>query len=272
VGSKDWVAAGETTYVTQFGYDHRPGDRGDVRDGFDRVSHGTEESLNVEIELRYFDLLKLPLNYLIDVSGSQRDVERVAKLIGYPIRRSGKRCHANRARHFCRGNRRIAGLLSIRIGEIPVGLSTSGRTLLAGLMFLVATCAPEFWKYFRCRSLGVQQRGSVGLSMFTAVVGGLQFVQGFQQAGATLFLAGVIVIIVPMLFALLIGKYLFKMDPGILLGACAGARIDKSKPLYKRFRRHFRTIVFGLATSLPDQVIFTRSWITNYFGSDLGNA
>ena len=29
---------------------------------------------------------------------------------------------------------------------------------------------------------------------------------------------------VPMFFALLVGKYLFKMHPGILLGACAGAR------------------------------------------------
>jgi hypothetical protein len=67
VGSKDWAAAGETTYVTQFGYDHRPCDRGDVRDGFDRVSHGTKEALNVEIELRYFDLLTSPLNYVIDV-------------------------------------------------------------------------------------------------------------------------------------------------------------------------------------------------------------
>ena len=63
--------------------------------------------------------------------------------------------------------------------------------------------------------------------MFVAVVGiqaGPQFVQGLQQAGATLFLAGVIVTIAPMLFALVIGKYLFKMHPGILLGACAGAR------------------------------------------------
>jgi putative transport protein len=62
--------------------------------------------------------------------------------------------------------------------------------------------------------------------MFAAVVGiqaGQQFVQGLQQAGITLFLAGVIVTMVPMLFALLIGKYLFKMHPGILLGACAGA-------------------------------------------------
>jgi len=67
----------------------------------------------------------------------------------------------------------------------------------------------------------------VGLSMFAAVVAiqaGPQFVQGLREAGVSIFIAGVIVTIVPMLFALLIGKYLFKMHPGILLGACAGAR------------------------------------------------
>jgi putative transport protein len=63
--------------------------------------------------------------------------------------------------------------------------------------------------------------------MFAAVVGieaGPQFTSGLQQAGVTLFFAGVIVTIVPMLFGLLLGKYVFKMHPGILLGACAGAR------------------------------------------------
>ena len=63
--------------------------------------------------------------------------------------------------------------------------------------------------------------------MFAAVVAiqaGPQFVQGLREAGVILFIAGVIVTIVPLLFALLIGKFLFKMHPGILLGACAGAR------------------------------------------------
>jgi len=63
--------------------------------------------------------------------------------------------------------------------------------------------------------------------MFAAVVAiqaGPQFVQGLRDAGVILFVAGVIVTIVPMLFALLMGKYLFRMHPGILLGACAGAR------------------------------------------------
>jgi putative transport protein len=74
---------------------------------------------------------------------------------------------------------------------------------------------------------GLWVLNNLGLSMFTAVVGiqaGPQFVQGLQQAGLTLFLAGVVVTIVPMLFALLIGKHIFKINPGILLGACAGAR------------------------------------------------
>jgi len=35
---------------------------------------------------------------------------------------------------------------------------------------------------------------------------------------------GVIVTIVPMFIALLMGKYFFRMHPGVLLGACAGAR------------------------------------------------
>ena len=68
---------------------------------------------------------------------------------------------------------------------------------------------------------------NVGLSMFAAVVAiqaGPQFVQGLRDAGVILFMAGVIVTILPMVFALLIGKYLFRMHPGVLLGACAGAR------------------------------------------------
>jgi len=68
---------------------------------------------------------------------------------------------------------------------------------------------------------------NVGLSMFAAVLAieaGPQFVQGLREAGVVLFAAGLIVAIVPMIFALLIGKYLFRMHPGVLLGACAGAR------------------------------------------------
>jgi len=166
---------------------------------------------------------KISRGDVLRVSGSQRSVERAAKLIGYPIRASDASDVTLIGFGIFLGA--ILGLVSIRVGEIPISLSTSGGTLLAGLIFgWLRSVHPNFGNI---PGAGLWVLNNLGLSMFTAVVGiqaGPQFVQGLQQAGLTLFLAGVVVTIVPMLFALLIGKHIFKFHPGILLGACAGAR------------------------------------------------
>jgi putative transport protein len=49
-------------------------------------------------------------------------------------------------------------------------------------------------------------------------------VAGLQENGLGLFVSGIIVTTVPFVVMLYVGKYLFKMHPGVLLGACAGAR------------------------------------------------
>jgi putative transport protein len=49
-------------------------------------------------------------------------------------------------------------------------------------------------------------------------------VSGLKGFGIGLFVAGVLVSLVPLVVALYAGKYNFKFPPGILLGACAGAR------------------------------------------------
>ena len=166
---------------------------------------------------------KISKGDVVRISGSQRDVERAAALVGFPIRPSDASDVTLIGLGIFLGA--IVGSLSFRVGEIPISLSTSGGTLVAGLIFgWLRSVHPNFGNI---PGAGLWVFNNVGLSMFAAVVGiqaGPQFVQGLQQAGVTLFLAGVIVTIVPMLFALLIGKYLFKMHPGILLGACAGAR------------------------------------------------
>ena len=160
---------------------------------------------------------------VLRVSGSQRDVERVAKFIGYPIRPSNASDVTLIGIGIFFGA--IVGSLSIRVGGIPVSLSTSGGTLLAGLIFgWLRSVHPNFGNI---PEAGLWVFNNVGLSMFAAVVAiqaGPQFIQGLRDAGVILFMAGVIVTIVPMLFALLMGKYLFRMHPGVLLGACAGAR------------------------------------------------
>jgi len=174
-------------------------------------------------ELPFNTGTKISSGDVLRISGSQRDVERVAHFIGYPIRPSDASDVTLIGIGIFFGA--IVGLLSIRVGGIPVSLSTSGGTLLAGLIFgWLRSVHPNFGNI---PGPGLWVFNNVGLSMFAAVVAiqaGPQFVQGLRDAGVILFMAGVIVTILPMVFALLIGKYLFRMHPGVLLGACAGAR------------------------------------------------
>jgi putative transport protein len=193
--------------------------------GRDQRSRGVfvRELLRGGHELPFNAGTRIAKGDILRISGSLRDVERVAKFIGYPIRPSNVSNVTLVGMGIFLGA--LVGLLSIRVGQIPISLSASGGTLLAGLVFgWLRSVHPNFGSI---PEAGLWVFNNVGLNMFAAVVGiqaGPQFVQGLHQAGLTLFIAGVIVTIVPMLIALLMGKYLFQMHAGVLLGACAGAR------------------------------------------------
>jgi len=117
------------------------------------------------------------------------------------------------------------GALAIKIGEVPLSLSTSGGALIAGLVFswlrsvrpsFGAVPEPILW-----------MMNSVGLNIFMAVVGinsGPGFVTGLREAGVSLFLAGILVTTIPLLVGLLVARYVFRFHPGIALGCVAGAR------------------------------------------------
>ena len=66
---------------------------------------------------------------------------------------------------------------------------------------------------------------SLGLAGFVAVVGlnaGPDFVAGLRTSGASLLLAGLATVIVPHLVGICLGRWVFKMQPGVMLGVCAG--------------------------------------------------
>jgi putative transport protein len=52
---------------------------------------------------------------------------------------------------------------------------------------------------------------------------GPSFVAGLQKSGVSLVFAGVLVAIVPHIAGILFGRYMLKINPLILLGACSGA-------------------------------------------------
>jgi putative transport protein len=160
---------------------------------------------------------------VLQIVGSVKDVERVAKDLGYPDRATEKTDVVFMGLGIAIGA--LIGALTLKVGKVPLSLSTSGGALMAGLVcgYLRAVKpvfgripAPALWVF-----------NNIGLTAFIAVVGistGPSFVAGLKAAGLSLFLWGVFVTTVPFVVGILVGKYVFKMHPGIVLGACAGAR------------------------------------------------
>jgi putative transport protein len=119
----------------------------------------------------------------------------------------------------------LVGALTIHVGGIPLSLSTSGGALMAGLVFGWLRSVNRTFGRIPAPALWILN--NVGLTTFIAVVGitaGPSFVAGLKQAGVSLFLAGIVVTSVPLIIGVLMGKYIFKFHPGIILGAAAGAR------------------------------------------------
>ncbi|MCM1292944.1 MAG: aspartate-alanine antiporter [Bacteroides sp.] len=119
----------------------------------------------------------------------------------------------------------ILGVLTLKIGNVPVSLSTSGGSLISGLV-----CG---WLRSRRPSFGGIPSSSVwllnnlGLNMFIAVIGitaGPSFVSGIKEVGLTLFFMGIICTTIPLILAIIIGAKCFKFRPAINLGCCAGSR------------------------------------------------
>ena len=119
----------------------------------------------------------------------------------------------------------VAGAVSVNWGGVPIGLSTSGGALLAGLLLgYLRTIRPTFG---RIPTPALVLMNTLGLNVFIAIVGinaGPGFVAGVRQVGLSLFLWGAIATVVPLVLAILLGHYVFKFHPAILFGACAGVR------------------------------------------------
>lgn len=160
---------------------------------------------------------------VLQIIGARRDVERAAKLLGYPDRETEKTDVVFMGLGITVGA--LPGAIAIHLGSVPVSLSTSGGALIAGLVCgWLRAVRPTFG---RIPGPALWAFNNLGLTIFIAVVGlstGPSFVAGLQQAGLSLFLWGMFVTLMPFVVGILAGKYIFKMHPGILLGACAGAR------------------------------------------------
>jgi len=116
-------------------------------------------------------------------------------------------------------------VLAFPAGGLHIALGTSVATLVVGLAMgwrnsvrpSFAMLAPD----------AIDLMTSIGLAGFVAMIGlkaGPIFVEAMKEIGLAVFLGGVVVTLVPQFVGLLVGRYVLRLDPLLLLGALAGAQ------------------------------------------------
>jgi putative transport protein len=159
---------------------------------------------------------------IVTLVGSQDRVEAVACRIGVPDRPEESTDMVFVSAGIVIGA--LIGLPALAFGRLELGLSLSVGVLLGGLVWgwfnslrpmIGRIPTPTLWIF-----------ESLGLTGFIAVVGisaGPDFVRGLQTSGISLIVAGIITVTIPHLVGALVGVRVFKMNPGVVLGVCAGA-------------------------------------------------
>ena len=175
------------------------------------------------VEIPVLPGLKLQTGDLLQIMGMTREVSTAAPLLGYIDRPTNKTDLIFVGLGILIGG--IVGALTLRLGGIPISLSTSGGALIAGLFFgWLRTKHPTFG---RIPEPAVWILNNLGLNMFIAVIGitaGPTFLEGIKEAGFMLFVAGVLATSIPLLLGIWVGNKIFKFHPAINLGCNAGSR------------------------------------------------
>jgi putative transport protein len=159
---------------------------------------------------------------VLSLIGAKPDVERAAKSIGYPDRPTVMTDMIFVGLGIFIGG--LVGLLTVTIGGLPLTLTASGGALIMGLVFgWLRAVRPTFG---RIPEAAMWVFDTVGLTVFIGVVGlsaGPSFITGLQNSGVSLILVGLVVAVLPHVTAILFGRFVLRMNPLILLGACCGA-------------------------------------------------
>lgn len=159
---------------------------------------------------------------LLQIAGNRRDVERVAHVLGYVDRPTAATDMVFVGLGIFIGG--LVGLLSVTVGGVLITLTASGGALVMGLVFgWLRSVHPTFG---RIPEPAIWVFDTVGLSTFIGLVGlaaGPSFVTGIRQTGVSLVFVALVVAVVPHIIGFLVGRYLFRMNPVLLLGVCTGA-------------------------------------------------
>ncbi|MBV8612431.1 MAG: aspartate-alanine antiporter [Acetobacteraceae bacterium] len=202
--------------------------------------HGRPVPVTPDLVIQHRDVLT--------VRGARSNVEALVKSLGSADRPTTKSDIAFMGAGIVIGC--LIGLITFTVGGVPLSLSPEVGALLAGLVF--GYLRSIYRTFGRIPKPAVWVFNNVGLNGFIAAVGlnaGPGLISGLARYGIGLFVAGIVVSLVPAVVAVALGRFVFKFEPALLFGACAGART--STPSLGAVQEASHSAVPALGYTLP---------------------
>jgi len=196
---------------------------------------------------------------VLQIEGRRVDTERVARVLGYADRPTAATDMVFVGIGIFLGG--LVGLIAVPVFGISISMTTSGGALIMGLLFgWLRSVRPTFGK-IPDGALWVFD--TVGLAVFIGIVGlgaGPSFVSSIQKTGPSLVAAALIVSLVPHTVGLLLGRFVLKMNPVILLGAESGAGTTTAALRAIQDAAHSRLPVLGYTVPYAVGNILLTAW------------
>jgi len=199
---------------------------------------------------------------VLNVTGPEPAVVRAAALVGQIVAPSDSTDFVTLGLGIFVGVL-LGAAIVIPIGTLKISIGTSIGTLIAGLLVgYVHSIRPLFG---RIPDGALSLMSSLGLAGFVAMIGlgaGPHFVQGLREAGVGLFFGGMVVTLMPLIAGLLIGRYVLKLNPLLLLGGIAGAQTMTAALAAVQERSGSSVAVLGYSGTVAIGHILLTTWGT----------
>jgi putative transport protein len=158
----------------------------------------------------------------------------------------------------------LAGVLvSFSVGSVKISLSTSVGTLLAGL--LVGYLRTQYPLFGRIPDGAVSLMTSLGLAAFVGLTGihaGPIFLAALKESGVGLLLGGMVVTLLPQVVGFLLGHFVLRMNPILLLGALTGSQTVTAAMAAVQERSGSPVAVLGYTPAYPVANLLLTTWGT----------
>ena len=189
---------------------------------------------------------------IVRIVGAPEDVDRASRRIGFVERDLSRTDLTFLAGAICAGI--LVGLIKLNASGVALGLGTAGSILMIGL---IGGWARSRYPVFGAIPEPAQRLlMDIGLIVFIAVVGlhaGPHAVEAYRVSGgsffASIFVGGVIVTTAPLAVGTLVGRYVLRLSPLMLVGGLAGSQT--CTPGLTALREASESNVVALAYTVP---------------------